>query len=154
MSERYLNLDTSIFSSFATLMTKRINPIHIQEALFQLCVGIALSLYLLGSFPGESLHVLVHSKEVTELHSTEHEKDACHQTLFHGVTKNGCTHKTHFFNGHKCLFSQIGHQSPHLLQEPQDNQPSNFVIAIIGYSNDCALQLFVDFSCARAPPLV
>ena len=134
-------------------MTKRINP-RIQEALFQLCVGIALSLYLLGSFPDESLHVLVHSKEVTELHSAEHEKDACHQTLFHGKTEKGCAHKTHFFNAHKCLFSQIAHQSPHLLQEVEGNQPSDFAIAIIGYSNDCALQFFVDFSSARAPPLV
>lgn len=126
----------------------------LKSKLFQAVLGTLMGLYFAGSFPGESLHVLLHSKEVAELHSSEHEKDACHQTLFHGVTKKGCTHKTHFFNGHKCLFSQIGHQSLHLLQEPQDNQPTNFIIAIIGYRNDCALQLFVDFSSARAPPLV
>jgi hypothetical protein len=97
---------------------------------------------------------LVHSKEVAELHSAEHEKDACHQTLFHGEAKKGCTHKTHFFNAHKCLFSQIAHQSPHLLPEAQVNQPSDFPTTIIGYNQDCFLQLFVGFSSARAPPLV
>lgn len=126
----------------------------IKSTLLHAVMAALLVLYFVGSFPGDSLHVLVHSKELAELHSAEHEKDACHQTLFHGVTKNGCAHKTHFFNGHKCLFSQIVHQSPHLLEEPQDNQPTNFIIAIIGYNNDCALQLFEDFSSARAPPLV
>lgn len=135
-----------------SVKTKRISIL--KAILFQAVLSTFMGLYFAGSFPGESLHVLVHSKEVAELHSAEHEKDACHQTLFHGRTEKGCAHKTHFFNAHKCLFSQIAHQSPHLLQEVEGNQPSDFVIAIIGYSNDCALQFFVDFSSSRAPPLV
>jgi hypothetical protein len=89
---------------------------HPPSLLWQLATVVLLFLYGVGSFPGESFHAIVHPKEVSALHSVENENDACHQSLFHADANKGCEHKTHLVNGSKCAFTQIGHQSLHVVE--------------------------------------
>ena len=121
--------------------------------LWQLATVALVFLYGFGSFPGDSLHAIVHATEVEELHSIVHENDACHQTIFHADAEKGCEHKTHLLNGSKCAFTQIGHEPSHFAEYP--HQMHAFAIAP-SHSRPIEFDFvsaFAGFFASRAPPV-
>lgn len=66
--------------------------------------------YLIGNTQFE-LHRFNHADENALLHSANQEKDPCHLTLYHHATKNGCEHKTHISENHKCTLCDLSSHS-------------------------------------------
>ena len=127
---------------------------HPPSLLWQLATVVLLFLYGVGSFPGESFHAIVHPNEVAALHSVENENDACHQSLFHADANKGCEHKTHLVNGSKCAFTQIGHQSSHVVENPPHVYDFVPVVPKLETTDIYFVSAFAGFFSSRAPPAV
>jgi hypothetical protein len=73
--------------------------------------------YCLQGVSVEFLHGFVHDHLAESVHNKESENDACHQTIYHGVKKNGCTHTAHLIKNSKCSFSELCLASKHIAPE-------------------------------------
>lgn len=135
-------------------MHTKTSKMHPPSLLWQLATVVLLFLYGVGSFPGESFHAIVHPKEVSALHSVENENDACHQSLFHADANKGCEHKTHLVNGSKCAFTQIGHQSLHVVENPPHVYDFVPVVPKLETTDIYFVSAFAGFFSSRAPPVV
>lgn len=131
-----------------TKKTKRLQ----NTLLCRVAIVALLFFYILGSFPSDSIHAIVHAKEVTELHSSAHESDPCHQLLFHANANKGCEHKTHWINGAKCAFTQIGHQPSHVAESAQEVKLSTEFVYLIPFVQTNFISAFAGFYSTRAPP--
>lgn len=127
---------------------------NLSKLLRQLATVAMLIVYGFGSFPGDSLHAIVHAREVAELHSIEQENDACHQSLFHADATRGCEHKTHLVIGGKCAFTQIGHQPSHVAAYQQPAQQFEATGSTPEAAAFCVVSAFAGFFSSRAPPAV
>ncbi|MFM7854434.1 MAG: hypothetical protein ACKO96_21550 [Flammeovirgaceae bacterium] len=107
----------------------------------------------MGSFPRDSMHAIVHAREVAELHSSAHESDPCHQLLFHANANKGCEHKTHWVNGAKCAFTQIGHQPTHIAGAAQLVKFSSEFVYLIQFVQPDFISAFTGFYSTRGPPI-
>lgn len=83
-----------------------------------------LLIYVWGAISVDVLHHSLHSHHKPEAHSSIIEQDPCHRAIFHGDTKEGCHHKTHFTNAEKCKYSYVLFQAQQLLT------PDNTGVAI------------------------
>ncbi len=74
-----------------------------------------LLIYASGTISVDLVHHAIHNHGDSEVHSAIAEKDACHRTIFHQDTKNGCHHQTHVTKVEKCKFSHVVFQAQQLL---------------------------------------
>ena len=75
---------------------------------------LLLVLYIAGSVEIDSLHHLVHADDHISLHSPEHEKDTCHQSIYHAGLNQGCNHPSHLSEKKECSVCDYANHSVHL----------------------------------------
>ncbi|MBY0435352.1 MAG: hypothetical protein K2U26_14690 [Cyclobacteriaceae bacterium] len=127
---------------------------QIKDATLSVCTLLLLVLYVAGSFPGESLHTVLHASEVKLLHSPDREKDACHQSIFHGVSEKSCEHKTHLVSFHKCPLSQVTHASDHFITAKECASITLESVSLSAFYSSQEIERSILGASSRAPPAV
>ena len=77
-------------------------------------MSLLLLLYFVGAIEFDA-HLLSHEEDYTALHSPEHERDTCHQSIYHAEQNKGCAHDSHLSEFKTCHFCGAATHSIHLL---------------------------------------
>jgi len=109
--------------------------------------------YLAGAIQFNSIHAALHAESQEELHSPEHEQEACHKAIYHQAQAGSCHHKTHLVTNDKCAIchlivpvaNSVAADRPLEIHEHQSR------VQVIYYS--CVRQEFTSLLPARAPPV-
>jgi hypothetical protein len=77
-------------------------------------MSMLLLLYFVGAIEFDA-HLLSHEEDYITLHSPEHERDTCHQSIYHPEQNKGCEHESHVSEFKTCHLCSAATHSIHLL---------------------------------------
>lgn len=114
--------------------------------------SLVLGIYMVASLPENSIHDLVHTDELIELHSLKNEANPCHQRLYHANSISACDHDSHISEFHGCPLSHIIPVESHLSSfslEIFNGSPALHVLSIAEVIDH---KQPLDKPASRAPP--
>ena len=119
-----------------------------------LLVMLLLAIYAAGNLEIASLHSLLHDSSGDSVtHTGKDENDACHQSIYHNLKSEDCSHKSHITALKKCPLCQLAIQTLHLAGRPAEEIMVSRAVVVAathpGTIHACSLLPLP----ARAPPV-
>lgn len=117
------------------------------------CAALLMGVYFLGSVEVETLHIISHQEENSEIHSTENEANPCHIRIYHKDIQDGCDHPTHVTKNAKCSFCDTQLHTTHLSVD--DVTTSTFISYTTFWVTEelNSSDSFTSYAQGRAPPV-
>lgn len=119
----------------------------------QVCAGILLFLYLLGTAGIESLHNSIHIQEQSVLLAVENEDDPCRVNIYNGEGNAGCDHVSHIVKKDTCSLcnSQLHHA--HIILSNVFNLHATLATTASIHNTYVCMEGVYSYPSDRAPPV-
>ena len=116
-------------------------------------VLLMVVVYLAGAIQFNAIHAALHASAQEELHSPEHEQEACHKAIYHQVQEGSCDHKTHLVANDQCALCHliVPLADPVTVEWQLEIHEHQSRVQLIPYS--CVCQEFTALLPSRAPPV-
>ena len=116
-------------------------------------VMLMVLVYLAGAIQFNVIHAALHASAQEELHSPEHEQEACHKAIYHQAQEGSCHHKTHLATNDKCSLCHliVPVADPVTVARQSEIHEHQSRVQLIPYS--CVCQEFTALLPSRAPPV-